>query len=94
MSQATNKEVDFSSQQHFQLLPCLIPHRFHCRLNTLSLKIKTELNLTLAASVIYSMLDILCGHLVCGCGKTKSPASLTMTKRVLKKEKIRSPNDA
>ena len=55
MSQATNKEVDFSSQQHFQLLPCLIPHRFHCRLNTLSLKIKTELNLTLAASVIYSM---------------------------------------
>ena len=55
MSQATNKEVDFSSQQHFQLLPCLISHRFHCRLNTLSLKIKTELNLTLAASVIYSM---------------------------------------
>ena len=54
MSQATNKEVDFSSQQHFQLFRCLMPHRFHCRLNVLLPKIKTEINLTLAAFVIYS----------------------------------------
>ena len=38
MSQATDKEVDFSSQQYFQLLWCLLPHKFHCiktlRINT------------------------------------------------------------
>ena len=28
MSQALNKEVGFSSQQRFQLLECLRPHRF------------------------------------------------------------------
>ena len=30
MSQATNKEIGFSSQQHFQLIQCLMSHRFHC----------------------------------------------------------------
>ena len=30
MSQATNKEVGFSSQQHFQLLRCLLTHKVHC----------------------------------------------------------------
>ena len=36
MSQATNKEVGLSSQQHFQLLWCLMPANFIAlRLNTL-----------------------------------------------------------
>ena len=30
MSQAMNKELGFSSQQHFHLLRCLMPHKFHC----------------------------------------------------------------
>ena len=30
MSRAINKEADFLSQQHFQLLQCLMPHRLHC----------------------------------------------------------------
>ena len=42
MSQATNKEVGFSSR-HFDLLQCLIPHRFAFRLNEVRLKIKTLL---------------------------------------------------
>ena len=32
--------------------------------------------------------------LVCGCGDTKSPSKSYEGKGVLKKEKIRSPNDA
>ena len=31
-----NKEVGFSSQQHFQLLRCLMPHTFHCIKGALS----------------------------------------------------------
>ena len=30
MSQAMENEVDFLSQQHFQLIWCLMPYRFHC----------------------------------------------------------------
>ena len=30
MSQATGKEVGFSSQHHFQLLWYLLPHKFNC----------------------------------------------------------------
>ena len=30
MSQAANKEIGFSSQQLFQLIQCLMSHRFHC----------------------------------------------------------------
>ena len=30
MSQVTNKEAGFSSRQNFQLLQCLMSHRFHC----------------------------------------------------------------
>ena len=38
MSQAINKEAGFSSQQHFQLVWCLMPYKFIAlRLNTLKL---------------------------------------------------------
>ena len=41
---------------------------------------------------IFTGLAILCYHLVCGCGETKPPY-LMEVQRVLKMEKIRSPND-
>ena len=43
MSQAIKKKVGFSSEEHFQLLWCLMPHRFHCikTYNMLWLKITT-----------------------------------------------------
>ena len=44
MSQATNKEVGFSSQQHFQLLQRLIPHRSHCIIDLMDYHLKLKLN--------------------------------------------------
>ena len=40
MSQATNKEAGFLSQQHFQLLWCLMAHIFPHRLIALLLKLR------------------------------------------------------
>ena len=43
---------------------------------------------------MFTWLVILCCHLVCGNGKTKSPCKFYAGKRDLKMEKIRSTNDA
>ena len=44
MSQATNKEVGFSSQQYFQLPQCLMSHRFHCIIDLKQYDLKLKLN--------------------------------------------------
>ena len=44
MSQAKNKEIGFFSQQHFQLLRCLMHNRFHCiKTYDLKLRLKAEI---------------------------------------------------
>ena len=44
MSQAMNKEVGLSSQQHFQSLSCLMPLRFHCVKDLTYYNLKLRLN--------------------------------------------------
>ena len=44
MSQAMNKEVGLSSQQHFQSLSCLMPLRFRCAKDLTHYDLKLRLN--------------------------------------------------
>ena len=101
MSQATNKEIGFSSQQHFQLLQCLMPHRFYC-IKAKHIDLKLKLNLTSAAfgsaknhmCMRFRKTFVICLHnlrfcvaILCGCGETKSPCKSYEGKRSSEKGK-------
>ena len=96
MSQATNKETGFSSQQHFQLLWCLMSHIFHYMKTYHIMTFNYNSKLKLARKRmrmrfrkkfdIFTQLANLCCHLRCGCWETKSLCKSYEGKKSYKKE--------